>query len=95
MNIRIEATATLVADVYTVDDLREFVAHLNKHGIEGDREVELGAYKGQHIYVTLTGDNCVEGDWIECGDHIPFGRFFDVIIPTHGHGDREGVPGRG
>ena len=95
MTIKIEATATIVADIHTVGGLRALVAHLNEHNVANDTEIELSNYKGQRIYITLTGDNCVEAEWIQCGEHIPPARAYDVIIPTHGHGDPEGEPSRG
>ena len=92
MEIEIEATAAIVAEVNTVDDLRKLVAHLNKYNVANATEIELSSYKGQRIYVTLTGDNCVEAEWIECGDHVPPDRSYDVIISTHAHDEQ--IPGQ-
>ncbi len=83
MKIRITGFAMAIADVRTLGDLREFVRWLDKHGVPDDREVDAG----EVVYVTLhdTNEGDTEPEFIECGNHIPPDKRFDVLMNTHTH----------
>lgn len=81
---------TAKMEARTVEDLRTLVGWLNKHTVPNSTEIDFD--RGT-IYVELTGETSVPAEWIECGDHIPPSRGYDIIIPTHIHDD-ENAPTR-
>ena len=82
MKIRITGFAMATADVRTLGDLREFVRWLDKHGVSDHREVEAGEVMYVSLQDTTDGDTA---KFIECGDHIPPNKAFDVVMNTHKH----------
>lgn len=88
--VTITGLATAEMQVETVEDLRTLVAWLNKYNVPNDTDVDMSL---STVFVDLTGDG-VAAQWIECGDHIPPANAYDVLIPTHGHGDPDKAPAR-
>ena len=82
MKIRITGFAMATADVRTLGDLREFVRWLDKHNVSDHREVEAGEVMYVSLQDTTEGDTA---EFIECGDHIPPDKAFDVVMNTHKH----------
>jgi hypothetical protein len=82
--IEMSGFVTAIQEVRTVEDLRTLVGWLNKYSVPNSAEVDWGTGK---VYVELTGRDAIPAEWIECGDHMPPSRGYDIIIPTHVHAD--------
>jgi len=83
MEIVITGWATTKCSPRAVADLRQLVSYLNENGVEDDVAVEADM---GNIWVTLTGEDSVPGEWIECGEHRPQeGKPWpkDILLPGH------------
>jgi hypothetical protein len=89
MNIEMTGYADVRADAKTVKDLRDLVSFLDENRVRDDAQIDWGS---GYVYI-LVADNA-RADFIECGDHIPPANAYDVLIPTHGHGDPDKAPAR-
>ena len=83
MEIVITGYATTSCSPRTVADLRQLVSYLNDNGVEDAVAVEADMGK---IWVVLTGEQEVPGEWIDCGEHRPQeGKPWpkDILLPGH------------
>lgn len=90
MKIKISGFAMANADVRTLGDLREFVKWLDRHDVPDCREVDAGEMVFVTLHDSAEGDPTVE--FIECGNHIPPDKKFDIILNTHTHDEVEDIP---
>lgn len=76
---RIDGYAHLSMTVRTVIDLRDLVKVLDKHCVADHVDVEFDRDK---VFITLAEG---EGEFIQCGDHVPPDDAYDVLLNTHRH----------
>lgn len=84
--VKITGFATAQWNARTLGDLRKVVAWCDEHRIPDTADLDWGYGT---LYVELVGGTAVEGDMIECGDHIPPDRGYDILLPTHPHTDEK------
>lgn len=71
--------AHLTMTVHTVGDIRVLTKELDKHCVGDSSEVELDRDK---VFIVLADG---EGEFIQCGDHVPPDDAYDVLLNTHKH----------
>lgn len=91
MSNEIEMTGWVVAKapLRTVEDVRTLAGWLNRYNVPNSITLELDK---QTVWIELVGENSVEAEWIECGEHVPPASAYNVLISTHGHGDPADAP---
>lgn len=82
MKIKITGFASAEAKVWTVADLRELVAWCDKYRISGSCGLD---WSDRMVFIDLTSTGPVVAKMIECRNHIPPDKGFDVVINTHKH----------
>lgn len=85
---RINGYAHLSMTVHHVGDLRRLIKELDKHCVGDHIEIEMDRDK---MFITLVEG---EGEFIQCGDHVPPDDAYDVVLNTHRHGQekRKDIP---
>ena len=80
MEISMSGYSHVRANPRTVSDLRDLLRFLDDNRVTDFADLDWG---DGYVYVIVA--DSVDAEFIECGEHIPPDRAFDVILNTHSH----------